>query len=188
MDAGEDRKVNISTLLVLGGARSGKSRYAQEIVENARLEPWLIATAQAFDSEMTDRIARHRADRGPSWHLLEEPIQLAQALAQAAQPGRIVLVDCLTLWLSNLMLADIDMEAAGLALAKVLPRLQSPVVFVSNEVGTGIVPENALARRFRDAQGQLNQTLAQACAAVVMVQAGLPVQLKPGVRPEFRFG
>ena len=180
--------MRISSLLVFGGARSGKSRYAQEMAENAGLEPWLIATAQAFDGEMVDRIARHRAERGSRWHLLEEPLHLAESLAQAAQPGRIVLVDCLTLWLSNLMLAEIDMEGAGAALASAVPRLRSPVIFVSNEVGTGIVPENALARRFRDAQGRLNQTMAQACEAVLMVQAGLPVQLKPGVRPEFRFG
>ena len=176
------------SLLVLGGARSGKSRYAQSLAEGSGLTPVMIATAQAFDSEMADRIARHRAERGDGWLLVEEPLHLAQALTQAAQPGRILLVDCATLWLSNLMLGEHDVEAATAELLSILPGLSAPVIFVSNEVGTGIVPENALARRFRDAQGRLNQALAGACEAVVLVSAGLPVQLKPGVRPVFGFG
>ncbi len=176
------------SLLVLGGARSGKSRYAQTLAESAGLTPVMIATAQAFDGEMEDRIARHRAERGESWLLVEEPLHLAQALAQAAQPGCILLVDCATLWLSNLMLGEHDIEAATAELLAILPGLTGPVIFVSNEVGTGIVPENALARRFRDAQGRLNQALAGASEAVVLVSAGLPLQLKPGVRPVLGFG
>ena len=176
------------SLLVFGGARSGKSRYALQCAEGSGLLPVMIATAQAFDGEMEDRIARHKAERGPRWQLVEEPVHLARALAAAAGPGKILLVDCATLWLTNLMLGGHDIEAATAELLALLPVLQSPVIFVSNEVGTGIVPENALARRFRDAQGRLNQALAEACDAVVLVSAGLPVQLKPGVRPEFRFG
>ena len=188
MAQGKNRQMTVlaRSLLVFGGARSGKSRYAQTMAEKAGAEPWLIATAQAFDGEMADRIARHRAERGPRWQLTEEPLALVSALEVIARPGRIVLVDCATLWLSNLMLAGQDVEAASQALAACLPALAAPVIFVSNEVGTGIVPENALARRFRDAQGALNQILAAACDIVVMVQAGLPMQLKPGARPDIR--
>jgi adenosylcobinamide kinase/adenosylcobinamide-phosphate guanylyltransferase len=175
------------SLLVLGGARSGKSRYAQELAESWGASPVLIATAQAHDAEMTARIARHAAARGPGWTLVEEPRALAATLDREARAGRIVVVDCLTLWLSNLLLSKADLAAATDELARSVARLAGPAIFVSNEVGLGIVPENALARAFRDAQGQLNQALANACDAVVLVSAGLPLQLKPAKQPIFRF-
>ena len=175
------------SVLVFGGARSGKSRYAQMLAETSGLTPVMIATAQAFDGEMQDRIARHRAERGPQWLLAEEPVELAQALRGAARPGRILLVDCATLWLSNLMLGEQDTEAASLGLLACIAGLAAPVIFVSNETGAGIVPENALARKFRDAQGRLNQQLVAACDVVVLVSAGLSLQLKPAVVPMLRF-
>jgi adenosylcobinamide kinase/adenosylcobinamide-phosphate guanylyltransferase len=175
------------TLLVLGGARSGKSRYAQKLAETSGAAPVLIATAQAHDAEMTARIARHAAERGPDWTLVEEPRALAAALAREARPGRIVVVDCATLWLSNLLLQEADLAAATGDLAKTVARLGGPAIFVSNEVGLGIVPENALARAFRDAQGWLNQALAQACDAVVLMTTGLPLQIKPAEAPKIRF-
>ena len=147
----------------------------------------MIATAEARDAEMAARIARHAAERGANWGLVEEPFALAAALAREAQPGRIVVVDCLTLWLSNLICADADLEAASAALAALVPKLGGPAIFVSNEVGLGIVPENALARRFRDAQGRLNQAMAGACEAVVVMNAGIATQIKPGETPKFRF-
>ncbi|ACK50724.1 Adenosylcobinamide kinase [Methylocella silvestris BL2] len=175
------------SLLVLGGARSGKSRYAQKLAESSGARPVIIATAEAHDAEMRARIARHAAERGPGWTLVEEPIALVAALLREARPGRIVLIDCATLWLSNLLLRDADCAAATAELAASLARLEGPCIFVSNEVGGGIVPENALARAFRDAQGTLNQALAEACGAVVQICAGLPLQLKPGVAPRLRF-
>ena len=175
------------SVLVFGGARSGKSRYAQMLAETSGLTPVMIATAQAFDGEMEDRIARHQNERGAEWLLAEEPVELAHALAQAAAPGRILLVDCATLWLSNLMLGERDIAAATHGLLDALRGTAAPVIFVSNEVGAGIVPENALARRFRDAQGRLNQQLAAACDVVVLVGAGLPLQLKPAAAPQLRF-
>lgn len=174
------------SLLVLGGARSGKSRYALQLAESSGKAPVLIATASAGDTEMMERIAKHRAERKANWRTIEEEIDLVGALAREAQEDRIVVVDCLTLWLSNLLLKDKDLAAAGENLAAALATLKGPVIFVSNEVGLGIVPDNALARRFRDAQGRLNHELASACETVVFIAAGLPLQLKPsgaGLRP-----
>jgi adenosylcobinamide kinase / adenosylcobinamide-phosphate guanylyltransferase len=170
----------IRSLLVLGGARSGKSRYAQSLAEQSGKTCVLIATAEAGDAEMAKRIALHKAERGPAWRTLEAPLALADALVQVAAPETIVLVDCLTLWLTNLMLAGRDAAAETQRLAAVIPVLGGPAIFVSNEVGTGIVPENRLAREFRDAQGRLNQRVAAACESVVLVAAGLPLTLKPG--------
>jgi adenosylcobinamide kinase/adenosylcobinamide-phosphate guanylyltransferase len=163
--------------LVLGGARSGKSRYAETLVAAAP-SPWLyIATAEAHDDEMRARIATHRARRGTDWHVIEAPRDLAGALATSAAGGA-VLVDCLTLWLSNLMLAEIDCAAEVDRLEAVLSGIARPVVLVSNEVGSGIVPDNALARRFRDAQGRLNQRMAARADRVVLMVAGLPLVVK----------
>ncbi len=175
------------SLLVLGGARSGKSRYAQRLAEGSGARPVLIATAQAHDAEMKARIARHAAERGPGWAVVEEPVALAAALDREARRGRIIVVDCATLWLSNLLLREADLAAATDELAQSVARLMGPAIFVSNEVGAGVVPENALARAFRDAQGALNQALAKACDAVVLVSAGLALQLKPAAQPTFRF-
>lgn len=165
--------------LVLGGARSGKSRYAETLVREAGGGVYL-ATAQALDGEMATRIARHRADRGGGWTTLEEPLELAAALERGAQSARPILVDCLTLWLSNLMGAGRTAEPETARLLTVLKTLPVPVVFVSNEVGLGIVPDNALARAFRDEAGRLNQAVAAAADRVVFLAAGLPLVLKGG--------
>ncbi len=177
----------IRSLLVFGGARSGKSRYAQSLAEASGLQPVLIATAQAHDAEMAKRIARHAASRDARWTLVEEPAALAVALRREARKDRIVVVDCATLWLSNLLLKNDILPAATQDLAQTVARLAGPVIFVSNETGCGIVPENALARAFRDAQGLLNQALADACEAVVLVSAGIALRLKPAPQPKFRF-
>jgi adenosylcobinamide kinase/adenosylcobinamide-phosphate guanylyltransferase len=163
--------------LVLGGARSGKSRYAEGLIA-ALLPPWIyIATAEPGDAEMAERIALHRSRRGGGWQTIEAPHDLTAALATAAA-GAPVLVDCVTLWLSNRMLADADMEAEVAGLEAALDGRRSPAVLVSNEVGSGIVPDNALARRFRDLQGRLNQRLAARADRVVLVVAGLPIVVK----------
>ncbi len=177
----------LTSLLVMGGAKSGKTAFAQRLAENAGLHPVYIATAQAFDGEMTTRIARHKAERGPQWALLEEPLELAQTMLDAAHQDRILLVDCATLWLSNWLLAGRDTQAGTDALAQTLAKLRGPVIVVSNEVGHAIVPDNALARAFVDAQGQLNQALARACDGVVHVAAGLPCWLKPAPAVEMVF-
>ena len=168
--------------LVLGGARSGKSRHAEALVTAAGPAPWAyIATAEAGDDEMRARIAEHQARRGAGWVTLEAPLDLCGALMAGAEAGSAVLVDCLTLWLANLMAADRDPEAEQQALVMTLAAVaqQAPVVLVSNEVGLGIVPDNALARTFRDAAGRLNQAVAAACDHAVFMAAGLPMVLKP---------
>ncbi len=163
--------------LVLGGARSGKSRYAESVIA-ALPPPWVyVATAAAGDAEMAVRIARHRSRRGKGWQTIEAPCDLAGALTGIADANP-VLVDCLTLWLSNRMLADADVEAETAHLETALARRRAPVVLVSNEVGAGIVPDNALARRFRDLQGRLNQRLAAHADRVVLMVAGLPLVVK----------
>jgi adenosylcobinamide kinase / adenosylcobinamide-phosphate guanylyltransferase len=164
--------------LVLGGARSGKSRFAERLVE-AQPGPWVyLATAEAGDAEMAERIRRHRARRGAGWTTIETPLDLAGALASAGRDGAALLVDCLTLWLSNLIAADRDVEREMQILLQVLPRVGGPVVFVSNEVGLGIVPDNALARAFRDHAGRLHQSVATAANRVYFVAAGLPLLMK----------
>jgi adenosylcobinamide kinase/adenosylcobinamide-phosphate guanylyltransferase len=161
--------------LVLGGARSGKSRHAESLI-TAGPPPWVyVATAEPLDDEMTARIAAHRARRGAGWCDVEAPRELAAALAGIHDAA---LVDCLTLWLSNLMLADADIEAEAVRLESALASMAAPVVLVSNEVGFGIVPDNPLARRFRDAQGRLNQRIAARADRVVLMVAGLPLVVK----------
>jgi adenosylcobinamide kinase/adenosylcobinamide-phosphate guanylyltransferase len=162
--------------LVLGGARSGKSRYAESLVA-ATAPPWVyVATAQALDAEMAERIGHHRARRGDGWHTVEAPHRLADAVDAA--PAGALLIDCLTLWLTNRMLAEADIEAESGALEAALARRGGVAVLVSNEVGSGIVPDNALARRFADLQGRLNQRLAAHADRVVLVVAGLPLIVK----------
>lgn len=167
-----------STLLVLGGARSGKSTFAESCVAASGLARIYVATATAGDAEMAERIARHRARRGASWRVVEEPLDLVEALDRGAGPGHAVLVDCLTLWLSNLMHAGRDVDREGLRLCDWLAAAPGRIVLVSNEVGLGLVPETALGRRFRDAQGRLNQQVAAVAAEVAFVAAGLPLWLK----------
>jgi adenosylcobinamide kinase/adenosylcobinamide-phosphate guanylyltransferase len=174
------------TALVLGGARSGKSRFAERLVEETGLRKLYIATGAAFDAEMSERIALHKDRRGDSWRTIEEQRDLAGILAAESRPDRVILVDCLTLWLSNLLFADKDLATETAGLCKSLAGLSGPVVFVSNEVGMGIVPENRLSRSFRDAQGRLNQDMAEVCSWVVFVAAGLPILLKPTSQPDIR--
>jgi adenosylcobinamide kinase/adenosylcobinamide-phosphate guanylyltransferase len=163
--------------LVLGGARSGKSRYAESLIA-ALPPPWIfVATAEAGDAEMAERIAMHRARRGADWRTIEAPHDLAAALA-AMDGDPPALVDCLTLWLSNRMLAAADVEAEAARLETVLVSRRGPAILVSNEVGLGIVPDNVLARRFRDLQGRVNQRMAARAGRVVMMVAGLPLVVK----------
>jgi adenosylcobinamide kinase / adenosylcobinamide-phosphate guanylyltransferase len=175
-------------MLVLGGARSGKSRYAEAAIEAAAGGGLYLATAGIADAEMAARIAEHRARRGPAWTTLEEPLEIAQRIEAKARPDRPILVDCLTLWLSNLMLAgrDPDTDTETERLMAALAAARGPVVLVANEVGLGIVPENALARAFRDHAGRLNQRAAAAAERVVFVAAGLPMLLKDTVVAEPR--
>jgi adenosylcobinamide kinase/adenosylcobinamide-phosphate guanylyltransferase len=171
--------------LVLGGARSGKSRFAEGLIEASPLDPFYIATAIDWasdpggDGEMAVRISEHRARRGPRWRDAEAPLDLRGALERHAQLGTAVLVDCLTLWLTNLMVEGRDIPAECAALVETLFQERfSPVVLVSNEVGLGIVPDNAMARAFRDHAGRLHQTIAARAGDVYFVAAGLPLKLK----------
>lgn len=171
-----DRAAGALTL-VIGGARSGKSAHAERLV-SACPAPWsYVATAQAYDEEMRQRIALHRSRRGDGWTTIEAPLDLTGAI-EALPDGQPVLIDCLTLWLTNHMLADHDVEAECRRLADVLSRPRGPWFVVSNEVGQGIVPDNALARRFRDAAGRLNQDVAAVAGTVLLMVAGLPLKVK----------
>jgi adenosylcobinamide kinase / adenosylcobinamide-phosphate guanylyltransferase len=167
--------------LVLGGARAGKSAYAERLIAGS-LAPGrnalYIATAEVRDDEMAQRIAQHRARRGPAWETREVPLELPDALRIAGGTGQPVLVDCLTLWVSNLLGAERDVGAAASALIDALQDVRGPIALVSNEVGLGIVPDNALARAFRDHVGRLHQSIAQVADRVVFVAAGLPLVLK----------
>ncbi|EXL08022.1 bifunctional adenosylcobinamide kinase/adenosylcobinamide-phosphate guanylyltransferase [Brucella anthropi] len=166
------------SVLVLGGARSGKSSYAEKMVESSGLQPLYLATGRAFDKEMENRIAIHRDRRGSEWQTVEEPLDLIGALTLNAATDRFVLVDCLTLWLTNLMMAERDITTETASLVAMLPNLAGPVVFVSNEVGLGIVPENRMAREFRDHAGFLHQAVAAIADEVYFMAAGLPLRMK----------
>lgn len=166
--------------LILGGAKSGKSSYAESLV-TALPPPYIyVATAQALDDEMKDRVMKHRARRIPSWETIETPIRLVETLASLQHRGAPVLVDCMTLWLTNLLIGqDAPQPEQPLdELCTFLPLVDYPLFIVSNEVGSGIVPQNALARRFRDLAGSANQRLAAVCQAVTLVVAGLPLRIK----------
>ena len=168
----------MTSLFVIGGARSGKSRIAQARVEELPGTLAFIATAEPHDAEMAERIARHQADRGPRWIAYEAPLDLTSTIARAQEEADAILVDCVTLWLSNLMHAGRDIEPAVFALESTVQRCRAPIALVSNEVGGGIVPANALARQFRDHAGRINQRLAATSDEVVLVTAGLPLRLK----------
>jgi adenosylcobinamide kinase / adenosylcobinamide-phosphate guanylyltransferase len=172
-------------VLALGGARSGKSRYALALAEATTHERLYLATGSAGDEEMAARIANHKAERGAGWSTLEEPLALCAALEANARAERVMLVDCLTFWLANAMFAGLDPQAETKRLCAAIATLAGPVVFVSNEVGAGLVPETRLGREFRDWQGRLNQDVAEVCDAVVFVAAGLPTLLKPSSQPHF---
>ena len=165
------------SILVTGGARSGKSAIAEGLALKLPGRPVYVATAQARDGEMSERIARHRMRRGEDWRTVEEPLDLAGALEATDGVGA-RLVDCLTLWLSNLMEAGRDPVAEGDALVRSLAAQSAPVILVTNEVGSGIVPENALARAFRDAAGELNQAIARASDEVYLAVSGCPLKVK----------
>ena len=164
--------------LVLGGARSGKSRFAESLVAERGHRCVYVATAEPFDDEMARRIDVHRARRGPRWRTVEAPIDLAQAIGRESVPRIPLLVDCLTVWLGNLMHHGRDLDVAAKELLDSLAVAPGPVVLVANEVGLGIVPENATARAFRDHAGRLNQAVARAADTVWFVAAGIPMALK----------
>jgi adenosylcobinamide kinase/adenosylcobinamide-phosphate guanylyltransferase len=166
-------------MLVLGGARSGKSRFAQSLAERSGLRKVFVATGQAFDNEMSERIARHRTERDAGWETCEEPLALAEILHAKTGEDAVVLVDCLTLWLSNILLAEHDVEGEVSVLSRAVETAHGPLILVSNEVGYGIVPDTPLGRAFRDAQGRLNQAMAAICDGVVLVTAGCPTLIKP---------
>ena len=171
----------MSAHLILGGARSGKSRYAQAFAEAHAGEVVLIVTAEILDEEMRERVAKHRAERPAHWQVIEAPLDLPEAIARACQPGTLVLVDCLTLWLSNILCTQADtLESLAQSLSSAIMAAQGQLVLVSNEVGWSIVPENKLARLFRDEQGRLNQHVAALADEVTLVAAGLPLRLKGG--------
>lgn len=166
------------TTLILGGARSGKSQYARQLAESLRAERVFVATAEALDDEMANRISRHIAERGESWTTVEAPLEINACIRQYAAVNRVTLVDCLTLWLSNLMRANFDIDRKVDELVETLDIQTTPLLLVSNEVGMGIVPESPLGRAFRDAHGRMNQKVAAACDNVRFVAAGLPLTLK----------
>jgi adenosylcobinamide kinase/adenosylcobinamide-phosphate guanylyltransferase len=166
--------------LVLGGARSGKSRYAERLVEDAARAGTYCATAEAGDAEMTERIAAHRARRGSFWRTVEEPLAVALVIAAETTSERPLLIDCLTLWLSNLLLAGKPVEEEAERLCGALQLAGGPVVLVANEVGLGLVPETPLGRQFRDAAGRLNQHVAALADRVVFIAAGLSLVFKEG--------
>jgi adenosylcobinamide kinase / adenosylcobinamide-phosphate guanylyltransferase len=166
-------------ILVLGGARSGKSRFAQALAERSSLRRVFVATGQAFDDEMRERIARHREERSANWETCEEPLALAEIVRAKTGEDAVVLVDCLTLWLSNILLAEYDVEGEIAVLSRAVEAALGPLILVSNEVGHGIVPGTPLGRAFRDAQGRLNQAMAAICDGVVLVTAGCPTLVKP---------
>ncbi|MGQ3275443.1 MAG: bifunctional adenosylcobinamide kinase/adenosylcobinamide-phosphate guanylyltransferase [Shinella sp.] len=164
--------------MVLGGARSGKSAFAERLVAETGLSRHYIATGRAWDDEMRERIARHREDRGKGWETHEEPLALAARIKDVAREDRAVLIDCLTLWVTNLMLEERDIAAEFAGLIEAIAAAPGQLVFVSNEVGLGIVPENRMARDFRDHAGRLHQLVAALVPNVYFVAAGLPLKMK----------
>ena len=167
----------IQVTFILGGARSGKSTFAEQLAEQCS-SPVYLATGQAFDDEMRQRINEHQSQRGKHWTTVEEALELPAAITRLAKPQNVVLVDCLTLWLSNLLHAQHDVDAAITALVASLSATQGSVILVSNEVGLGIVPDNALAREFRDHAGRLHQAVAAVAQRVYFVVAGIPTVIK----------
>lgn len=174
-----ERRLNRGITLVIGGARSGKSRFAEGLVLGSGLKPVYVATGRAFDEEMSERISVHRDRRGPQWETVEEPLALADAIQQSAHPGRAILIDCMTLWVTNLMMAKANVARETSALADALRAAGVPIVLVTNEVGLGIVPDNRMARDFRDLAGEVNQRMGQLADEAWFIAAGLPLQLKP---------
>ena len=166
------------SILITGGARSGKSALAERLVKRLGDRPVYIATAEVYDDEMQDRVSKHQDRRGDEWTTVHAPVDLVDALRQS-DDGQPRLVDCLTLWLTNLMMAEADIAVKTDELIRCLAEQSSPVVFVTNEVGSGIVPDNKLARRFRDAAGALNQQIAATCDEVYLAVSGQALKVKP---------
>jgi adenosylcobinamide kinase/adenosylcobinamide-phosphate guanylyltransferase len=168
-------------LFITGGARSGKSRLAESLAEGFGTPLCYIATGQALDTEMEERISAHRTRRGGKWHTVEEPLRLAETIGNVDGSFQAILVDCITLWLTNLLLTHEDTDQVMTkvsALVEVVPKGKTPLILVSNEVGMGIVPENALARKFRDLAGKANQMLAAAADEAYVTFSGIPIRLK----------
>ena len=172
-----DQRATNGVTLVLGGARSGKSAFAERLCADTGLAKLYVATAQVWDDEMRERVGHHKARRA-GWMTIEEPDDLEGVIAREAAPDRVLLVDCLTLWVTNLMMAEADIDARGEALCAALADARGPVVLVTNEVGLGIVPDNAMARAFRDHAGRLHQTVAAVAGTVYFTAAGLPLKMK----------
>jgi len=167
-----------TTTLLLGGARSGKSAFAENLAIKSDLDRLYLATGRAYDQEMSDRIKKHQNDRGAGWMTLEAPLDIVTPLIENTSPDRVILVDCLTLWITNVMMAEKNIDEEIQKLIAALNILKGPVLFVSNEVGQGIVPDNAMARAFRDHAGRLHQFIAAQADAVYFVTAGIPQKLK----------
>ncbi len=172
-------KTEAGLTLVLGGASSGKSSFAEALAVGTERPRIYIATAQAYDAEMEAKIAAHKTSRGPHWQTIEAPFDVAGALS-TARADHVVVIDCLTLWLSNLLLSGADLAAASATLRAAITDCPAPILAVSNETGQGIVPETSLGRQFRAAQGLLNQQIAGQAERVAYVVAGLPMWLKGG--------
>lgn len=170
-------------LLILGGVRSGKSRFAQELAEQSGRNKVFLATGEPRDDEMTERIALHRRNRGDGWMTVETPLELPTAIRERGE-DEAVIVDCLTLWLTNILLAERDVRHAVAELEGAIREARCALVLVSNEVGMGIVPESALGRQFRDWQGKVNQAAAMTCDGAVFMVSGCPLLLKPAAVPE----
>jgi adenosylcobinamide kinase/adenosylcobinamide-phosphate guanylyltransferase len=167
------------SIFVVGGCRSGKSRHALELAEKITdIHRVFIATCVPYDEEMKDRVRRHRQDRGSTWTTVDAPVELADAILKQSQNARVILADCLTLWMSNLLMESENLESRVEELTAAINKVQCPVIIVSNEVGTGIVPENALARQYRDAVGLANQKVAACVDKVIWMVAGIPVPVK----------
>ena len=176
------KKFEQGCMLILGGAKSGKSSFALNVCNSLNKKRILLATAQAFDQEMEERIRRHQAERGSGWHTIEEPLQVAETIVSLDSKDTVILLDCLTLWLNNLYMEyGEDQETIDEAienLARQLADIRGVVIVVSNEVGMGIVPDNQLSRTYRDTAGSANQRIARLAGKVVAVLAGLPIVLK----------
>jgi adenosylcobinamide kinase/adenosylcobinamide-phosphate guanylyltransferase len=166
------------SVFILGGARSGKSRFAEELAKNSSGRLHYIATGRAWDDEMRDRIDHHQARRGEEWTTHEAPVDVVAVLDRLDDPENVILIDCLTLWLTNLMMENADMETAFAALEAAIASTKAKLILVSNEVGLGIVPENRMAREFRDHAGRLHQRIAALAGEVYFVAAGLPLKMK----------
>lgn len=171
-------EVPYGAVLVLGGARSGKSGFAEQLVSQTGLTRHYLATGRAWDDEMTARIAAHHKQRGPDWLTHEEPVRLVETLVKIDDPANVVLIDCLTLWITNLMMDEADMAAEFHRLAIHVADAKARLVFVSNEVGLGIVPDNKMAREFRDHAGKLHEMISVLADEVYFLVAGLPLKMK----------